>query len=174
VLLALFLKQGSVSQTWIENKRVNNPLRTMDYRREYGCFPVSTSCVTISNPNALSSRETWMNVGIRSWKPKEWVRCQKAVGGIYFTQKGRHDALQTGLLTEHFNSLLKRGIFKRISWLNDSFVGGFDLDFFFERGIFFGRPTWCHQFVASYIANFFSVFTSIIYATNPSQFALQA
>jgi hypothetical protein len=40
----------------------------IDYRCEYGRFPVSASCVTISNPDLLSSRETGVNPGIRSWK----------------------------------------------------------------------------------------------------------
>jgi hypothetical protein len=38
-----------------------------DYRCEDdGYFPLSTSCVTISNPDTLSSGETWVNPEIRS------------------------------------------------------------------------------------------------------------
>ncbi len=40
----------------------------IDYRREDGPFPVFASCVTISHPDSLSSSETGVNPGIRSWK----------------------------------------------------------------------------------------------------------
>jgi hypothetical protein len=40
----------------------------MDYRREDGRFPVSTSSVAISNPDSLSSSEPEVNPGIRSCK----------------------------------------------------------------------------------------------------------
>jgi hypothetical protein len=39
---------------------------TIDYYSEDGCFAVSASCVTISNPDSLSSSETGVNLGIRS------------------------------------------------------------------------------------------------------------
>jgi hypothetical protein len=38
----------------------------IDYECEDGRFPVPASCVTISNPNLLSSSETGVNPGIRS------------------------------------------------------------------------------------------------------------
>jgi hypothetical protein len=37
-----------------------------DNRCEDGPFPVSASCVTISNPDSLSSSETGVDPGIRS------------------------------------------------------------------------------------------------------------
>jgi hypothetical protein len=37
---------------------------TIDYRREDGHFPVSVSCVTISNPDLLSRSETGVDPGI--------------------------------------------------------------------------------------------------------------
>jgi hypothetical protein len=40
----------------------------LDYRSEDGGFRLSESCVTISNPDSLSSRGTEVNSGIRSWK----------------------------------------------------------------------------------------------------------
>jgi hypothetical protein len=40
----------------------------LDYRCEVGSFPVFPGCVTISNPCLLSSSETDVNPGIRSWK----------------------------------------------------------------------------------------------------------
>jgi hypothetical protein len=40
----------------------------VDFRRENAHFSVSASCVTISNPDLLSSNETGVNPGIRSWK----------------------------------------------------------------------------------------------------------
>jgi hypothetical protein len=50
---------------------------------------VSVSCVTFSNPDSLSSSETVVNSGIKSWRKylSEWARRQKAIGGIYFTTK---------------------------------------------------------------------------------------
>ncbi len=38
----------------------------IDYRCEIGRFPVSVSCLTISNPDSLSSSETRINTEIRS------------------------------------------------------------------------------------------------------------
>jgi hypothetical protein len=40
----------------------------VDYRCEDGKFPVSASCVPISNPDSLSSSETGVDPEIRSWK----------------------------------------------------------------------------------------------------------
>jgi hypothetical protein len=39
---------------------------SIDYRCEYGRFPVSKNCVKMSNPDSLSSSGTWVNPGIRS------------------------------------------------------------------------------------------------------------
>jgi hypothetical protein len=36
---------------------------TVDYRHEDGRFPVSVTCVTISNPESLSSSETGLHPG---------------------------------------------------------------------------------------------------------------
>jgi hypothetical protein len=95
-------------------------LYPIDWRCEDGRFPVSASCVTIPNPDSLSSSETGVNLGIRSWK-KHWserARCQKAIGGIYFTKKWTSETLQPGLEFENFKPKLISGIFKCISWLN--------------------------------------------------------
>jgi hypothetical protein len=43
-------------------------LESIDYRCEDGRFPVSASCVVISNPRSLASSETGVNPGRRSWK----------------------------------------------------------------------------------------------------------
>jgi hypothetical protein len=40
----------------------------IDYRCDDGRFALSASCVTISNPDLLSSSEKVINPGIRSWK----------------------------------------------------------------------------------------------------------
>jgi hypothetical protein len=40
----------------------------MDYVWEDGPCAVSAGCVTISNPDLLSSSETGVNPGLRSWK----------------------------------------------------------------------------------------------------------
>jgi hypothetical protein len=41
---------------------------TINYRCEYGSFPVSASCVTISKPDSLYRSEIRINPGIRSRK----------------------------------------------------------------------------------------------------------
>jgi hypothetical protein len=43
-------------------------VKLIDCRCEDGCFLASASCVTIANPALLSSNETGVNPGIRSWK----------------------------------------------------------------------------------------------------------
>jgi hypothetical protein len=40
----------------------------IDYRWECGRFPMSTSFLTVSNPESLSSSETGVDPGIRNWK----------------------------------------------------------------------------------------------------------
>ncbi len=88
---------------------------TIYYRCEYGHSPVSTSCVTIWNPNSLSSSETGVNPEIKSWKKDlyDWARCQKAIGGIYFTKKWRAETRHPGLEFDNFKPRLKSGIFNR-------------------------------------------------------------
>ncbi len=56
----------------------------IDYKREDERLPVSASCVTISNPDSLSSSETGVNPGIKSEKKplSDRARCQTAIGGI--------------------------------------------------------------------------------------------
>jgi hypothetical protein len=95
----------------------------------WSCFLVSASCVTISNLHPLSSSETGVNPGIRSWKKHlfEWARCQKAaIGGIYIATKWRAETLQRSLEFDNFKPRHERGIFKWICRLNDSFFEGDD------------------------------------------------
>jgi hypothetical protein len=82
--------------------------------------------IVVSNPNLLSSSSTGINLGIGSWKDlAEANLCQKAIGGIYFTRKGRADeTLQPGLKYDNFKSRLKSCIFKCFSWLKGSSFGG--------------------------------------------------
>jgi hypothetical protein len=70
----------------------------MDYRCEDDRFPVSASCETNSNPSSLSSRETVVGPGMRSWKKhlSEWDQRQKAFGGTYFPNKWRGETSQPG------------------------------------------------------------------------------
>ncbi len=56
----------------------------------------------------------------------DWARCQKAIDGSYFTKKWRAETLQPGLEFDSIKPRLKSGIFKCISWLNSSFLGGDD------------------------------------------------
>ncbi len=71
---------------------------------------VYSSCVTISNPDSLSSSETGVNPGIRSRKMhlSDWAWCQKAIGGIYFTKKWRAETLEPGLEFNNLKPGLKR------------------------------------------------------------------
>ncbi len=45
----------------------------IDYKCEDGRFSVPARCVTISNPNSLSSCETGVNPGLRSWNARMWL-----------------------------------------------------------------------------------------------------
>ncbi len=125
------------------------------------------SCVTISNPHSLSSSETGVNPEIRSWKNhlSEWARCQKAVGGIYFTKKWRAETVQPGLEFDNIKPGLESGIFKCISWQNGLLFGGDDRGFLTE-----GVKTY-HMGPMSPLSSltFFSVLTSIVYGRNPGQ-----
>ncbi len=54
------------------------PFGCIDYRCKDGRFPVSASCLTISNTDSRSSSETGVNHGIRSWNIKhssDWAQC---------------------------------------------------------------------------------------------------
>jgi hypothetical protein len=73
---------------------------SIEYRWENDHFLVSTSAVTVSNQDLLSSSKSRVNPGIRSWKKllSQWARCQEAVGGIYSTiRKWEAETLQHGL-----------------------------------------------------------------------------
>ncbi len=58
-------------------------------------FLVSASYVTIPNRDSLFNIDTGVNPGIRVWKKHiyYWALCQKAIGGICFTQKERAETL---------------------------------------------------------------------------------
>ncbi len=105
------------------------------YRCEDGRFPASANCLTISNPESLSSSKKGVKSRNKTLKKhlSEWARCQKAIGGIHFTNKWRAETLQTGLEFDNFKPRLKSGIFKCISWLNGSLFEGW-LSGFSERG----------------------------------------
>jgi hypothetical protein len=68
---------------------------------------------------------------------------------------------------DNFKSPLKSGIFKRISWLNDSFFGVDDLGFRKE-----GVKTCLMAPISHLKTPFFSVFTSIVYGITASLFQL--
>ncbi len=71
-----------------------------------GSFPVLTCCVTILNPDSLSSSEI-RNGGIRSWEMHltVWAWCLKAIGGIYLTKKWRAEILQPWFRIWRFQTL---------------------------------------------------------------------
>jgi hypothetical protein len=133
-----------------------------DNRYEGGRFLVSVSCVTISNPHLLSSSETGVNPGIRSWKKhlSEWARCQKATGGIYFTKKWWAETLQPGLEFDNFKPRLKSGTVSSNASLGWTFrfFGGDDLGFLKE-----GVKTYLWHQSCLLNGQHFSVLTSIVY-----------
>ncbi len=94
----------------------------IDYRRADGRFLMSPRGMAVSNTRYPSSSETRVNAGIRGWKLhlSESTWCQKFVGGICFTNKW---LASFSTAPDIFKPLLKRSIFKCISWLNGSFFG---------------------------------------------------
>ncbi len=137
---------SSASPLWKQEKLLLSPQEythlaeeSIDYRCEDGRFPVSASCVTIANPDSLSSSETGVNPGTRCWRKflSEWARCQKAIGGIYFTKKWRAKILQPGSKFDNFKPRLKSSTFKTSnaspSWTVRFFEGD-DLGFL-EEGV---------------------------------------
>jgi hypothetical protein len=54
------------SNAFVKSPEVKSYGKTIDYRCEDGRFPVSTTCVTISNTDMLFSSETEVNPGMRS------------------------------------------------------------------------------------------------------------
>jgi hypothetical protein len=112
-----------------------------------------------SNPDSLSSSEEWAYLVIKNSKKhlSKWARCQKAVGGAYFTKKSRAEALGPGLKFDNFKSRLNSGIFKCFSWLNGSFFEGNDR-YFVKEGVKtdYMTPIMSPLYYAS-------AFTSIVY-----------
>ncbi len=102
----------------------------IDYRCEDCWFLVARSSVTSSNSHSLSSTETGVNLGLRSWKTdlSEWAQCQKAISVIYSTKKWRTETQQLGLIFDRFKAQhVNSGTLICFSWLNGSFFGEGDL-----------------------------------------------
>jgi hypothetical protein len=59
------MQETHVKMSWIQGKKKNLG-QGMDYRHEDGSFPVSASCVTITNPTLLSTCKTGVDPGLRS------------------------------------------------------------------------------------------------------------
>ncbi len=123
---------------------------------------MSSRWVTISKPDLLSSSKTGVNLGIRSWKKhfSDWARCQTAIGGIYFTKKWRAETLQPGLEFDNFKPPASKR-YLQMHLLAERFVYWRWWSGFSERGnqaLFNGTND------AYSLANFFSFFTSIVYA----------
>jgi hypothetical protein len=61
-LMPIFLiPKAHVSFAWTPTEKM-----TIDYKCEDGRFPLSASCVTILNPDSLSSSETGVNFELTS------------------------------------------------------------------------------------------------------------
>jgi hypothetical protein len=124
-------------------------------------LPVSASCVTISNHDSLSSSETGVIPGIRSGKKhsSDWAQCQKAISGIYFTEKWRATTLQPGLGFDKFKPRLESGFFKCISRLNCWFLGCGDRSCSGRGSQDLSNGTGA----ASKLSSFLTVFTPLVY-----------
>jgi hypothetical protein len=88
--------------------------------------------VTISNPDSLSSSETYGLILVRDAEKRTFLNelDVRNSGGIYFTQKRRAETLQAGFDFDNFKPRLTSDIFKYISLLSGSLLGG-DYRFFF-------------------------------------------
>ncbi len=132
----------------------------VDYRCEDVRFPVPASCVTISNPNSLSSSETGVNPGIRSWKKhlSEWARSQEAIDGIYFTKKWWAKTIQSGLEFDNFEHFFKTVSSNASSGWTVRFFGVDDWCYWKRES----RPIYWHQCRLLTRQHFISVFASIV------------
>jgi hypothetical protein len=82
--------------------------------------------VTISNPDSLSSSETGVDPGTRSWKKSTYLNeldVRKPLV-VSISQTRRAETLQPGLEFDNFKPPLESSIFECISWLNGSFFWG--------------------------------------------------
>ncbi len=122
---------------WLQKARslLGLGANTIDYRCKNGRF-LSVSCTTTSNTGLLSSSETRVNPGIRSWKStyQNELDDRKPLV-VSISQRSEELRLHNlaGLEFDNFKPRLERDIFKCISWLNGSFFGGRDWGFLGER-----------------------------------------
>ncbi len=133
-------------------------VKTIDNKCEDGRFPVSTNCVT--NPDSLSSNETEINPGIRSWKssyPNELDVRKPSVVSVS-QNIWRAKTLQSYLEFDNLKPRLDSCIFKSISGMNGSIFEG-DVPGCLKVGveIYILTP------IRLLPCQFFSVFISIVY-----------
>ncbi len=135
----------------------------MDYRRKDGRFPVSASCVTISNSNSLSSSKTEFNPWRRSWKTLIWMSVMSKSRWWYlFRKEVKSWDLTTWFRNWQFQTPAWSVIFKCISRLNGSFLG--DDRGFVKEGVELDLSIGTNSIATIILASlFFSAFTSIIY-----------
>jgi hypothetical protein len=123
-------------------------------------FIVTQVVCSISNPTLLSSSQTGINLGIRSWKKRltESAQCQEAIGGTYFRKMWRPDSQQHGSKIGKSQPWSKVGIFECMTWLNGSFFGGNDQGFVKE-----GVNTYTPTSSLNWPTFSFSIVASIVY-----------
>ncbi len=134
-----------------------SPAPPIKYWCADGCFTVAAGCVTIWNPDSLSSSETGANAGVRCWDKYsfEWIRCQEAIGGIYLSKKKkwRHETSQPALYFHYF----------KLDWKAESSNAIPSETFFFSSArivVFWkrdeSRPRWnCTNVACSYTRQFY-------------------
>jgi hypothetical protein len=105
---------------WIDHNV--NACSPIDCRCADGRFLLSTRCVTVLNGHFVSSSETVVRNGIKSWKAHvlSSAERQKAIGGLHFSNKRRTATLQPDLEFDNFKRNPKRDIFECISCLSGS------------------------------------------------------
>ncbi len=88
----------------------------IDYRCEDGRSQVSAvSCVIISDPDSLSSSETRVNFGIRSFKSTYLNELNVRKLFVESISQREAEALQPGFVFDNLKPGLKSGIFQCIS-----------------------------------------------------------
>ncbi len=121
---------------------------------------MSACCVTISNPESLSSCETVLNPKIGSWKSTHWIELnvRKPLVVLIFTKNWRAETLQHGLEFDSFKPRPKSSIFKCNFWLNGTFFERNDRGFLKEivKTYLMSQISFIHPPI-------FSIFTSIVY-----------
>jgi hypothetical protein len=113
-----------------------DPVERIDYRCDDSRFWVSARLLQGLNPALLPSSERQVHLGIRTKKClSESGQCQQAIGGIYFTQTWRPEALHHALEIGKSQPRSKVGNFEYISWLKSFVFWGLNIGGILKEGV---------------------------------------